>query len=105
MIDPDIEQLARAMTIAVGLNPDDSFGHEGGWSPWPRAPGERHDYFDMLWYSPNWHRYIWKAQQFIFNETAGTRGVARYINPAPKTDRPNAETARPSFPEGTSGSD
>lgn len=70
---PDsVMALARQMCIAVDIDPDETFPHGYGYSPYPT--NRRNDGGAVpagLLYSPNWHRFAWEAHKWIFETSGG----------------------------------
>lgn len=62
--DPRVENLARAMCAALDIDPDAQYAH----GPEPNENGVTHD---VLLYSPNWQKFAWRAQMWIYEQSGG----------------------------------
>lgn len=60
-----VRELARAMSIAVGEDPDSQFSHGYAYQSKP-PPSEEGFYPSVLLHSPNWLRFAWTAEKWIF---------------------------------------
>lgn len=67
------EALARAMCVALGVDPDKEFAHGYDYSPRPVIKNDNGIAAvpAVLCYSPQWHRFAWQAQKWIFEHSGG----------------------------------
>lgn len=73
-----VEAFARAMAVAVDVDPDGRFSHGVDYQPDPGHRGNDGELSSdfghtiaVLILSPNWHRFIWRAKQWIYVNSGG----------------------------------
>lgn len=74
MFTPRTEALARAMCAALDIDPDEQFSHGYSYSPRPVLPRSGSGVEAVpavLRYWPNWHRFAWLAQKWIYEHSGG----------------------------------
>ena len=68
-----VEALARAMCVALDIDPDKTFAHGADYNIYPRIrrDGAAYAVPSILLHSPNWRRFAWEAHKWIFENSGG----------------------------------
>jgi len=69
-----VQTLARAMCRALNIDSDETFMHGAAYSPKPTLRQKEEFGFvpAVLLHTPNWVRFCWRAQLWMYEHSGGT---------------------------------